>query len=244
MNYIKTAWLLKEPNIIDLELLQNSKYLLFDGTYFHKNGCLIILITNPTQKVLDYKYIVKENYLDTYNMLTHLKSLGLNPLAVTLDGHKYVIQAFKDVWPDIIIQRCLYHILRQGLQWLRTYPKTEAGKELKSIIIMLATVKKECDKNKAILAYKNWYKKYELFIKELPSNSAAAIDLKKATGLINNALSNMYHFLKDQNIASTTNLLESYFSQLKHKYRCHRGLTEQHKIAYLKWFCYFKNIRN
>jgi len=60
-------------------------------------------------------------------------------------------------------------------------------------------------------------------------------------GLINNALPNMFHYLTDQNIAYTTNLLESFYSRLKADFYRHRGLSEAHKINYLHWYCYLKN---
>lgn len=214
--------------------------MLFDGTYFHKNGCLVVLMGNKPQSILESNYISKENYADTYTLLIHLRAKGLMPRAVTVDGHKQVIDAFKSVWPNIKIQRCLFHIQKQGLQWLRTYPKTEAGKELRYVLKYLTSVKTKEVYNQAIKEYVVWHNTYKDFIKRLPRNSVANIDLKRTTSLINNALPDMYHFLKDHNIDSTTNLLENFFSQLKHKYRCHRGLTEKHKVAYLKWFCYFK----
>jgi len=61
------------------------------------------------------------------------------------------------------------------------------------------------------------------FIKTLPKTSVANTDLKRTISLINNALPNMFHYLKDQNIAPTTNLLENLYSQLKHQYCNHRG---------------------
>lgn len=232
----------KEPvNTLNTKDLSKYKYLVFDGTYFHKKGCLIVLKDYLSRKVIANAYIDRENYEDVRNLLIKLKSYGLNPCAVTLDGHKQVIQAFRAVWVDLFIQRCLYHINRQGLQWLRTYPKTEAGKELRQIIKALISVKTEAEKNKALELYYLWLQKHRIFIKTLPPASVANKDLRKAMSLINNALPDMYYFFKDRNIASTTNLLENFFSQLKHNYRCHRGLTEKHKISYLKWYCYFKN---
>ena len=51
----------------------------------------------------------------------------------------------------------------------------------------------------------------------------------------------MFHYLKEPNIPSTTNALEGYYSPLKADYRRHRGLSQKHKIHYLKWYCFFKN---
>jgi len=241
---IKNFWLDKEPLSFSHDIYQKAKYLLFDGTYFHKNGCLAIIIDHDTKTILSYSYIDKESYHNVYPMLIELKEKGLDPKAITMDGHRFVIKAIYDVWPDMLIQRCLYHIQRQGLQWLRVYPKTEAGRILRIILKLVTDIKTEEEKALFLTAYKNWYQKYKKFIKALPRNSAAHIDLKKAMGLINNALPDMFHYIKDPNIAPTNNLLENFYSQLKHHYRSHRGLTEKHKISYLKWFCFLKTYGN
>lgn len=244
LHRIKNFWLNQEPPALSHDIFKESKYLLFDGTYFHKSGCLAILMDHRTKNILSNAYIDKESYHNVYPMLRDLKEHGLYPKAITMDGHRFVIQAIYDVWPDVLIQRCLYHIQRQGLQWLRVYPKTEAGRELRVILKSITNIKTEKDKMVFLLTYSDWYFKCKDFIKKLPRNSVANIDLKKAMGLINNALQDMFHYIDDPFIAPTTNLLENFYSQLKHNYRSHRGLTEQHKISYLKWFCYLKTCQN
>lgn len=220
------------------------KYLAFDGTYFHKNGCLIVLFDIITKKYIYYEYVRKENYLSVLAMCQTLKANGLNSHSITVDGHPQVIRAFKEIWPDILIQRCLFHIRLQGQMWLRKYPRTEAGKALRKVLSELMNVKNNDSQNVWINKYFDWHEKYYKEILSLAKTSIAATDLRRTMSLINNALPDMFHFIKDQKIASTTNLLESYFSRLKHNYRSHRGLKEQNKIAYLKWFCYFKNQSN
>jgi len=237
---IKNYWLDKEPPTLSDDICLQAKYLLFDGTYFHKNGCLAIIVDHETKNILSSTYIDKESYHNVHPTLMELKGRGLEPKSITMDGHRFVIKAIRDVWPYVLIQRCLYHIQRQGLQWLRVYPKTEAGRILRVIFKLVTDIKTEEEKIAFIAAYKSWYQKYRKFIKALPRNSAAHIDLKKAMGLINNALPDMFHYIKNPNSAPTTNLLENFYSQLKHHYRSHRGLTEPHKISYLKWFCYLK----
>ena len=59
--------------------------------------------------------------------------------------------------------------------------------------------------------------------------------------LLNNAMPNMFHYLMDPNIHSTTNALEGWHSQIKRAYRQHAGLSQRHKIQFLKWFSCFKN---
>jgi transposase-like protein len=238
---IKNYWLDQRPPSLSEDVYRESKYLIFDGTYFHKNGCLAVLIDYNPQIILSSVYIDKESYHNVYPVLISLKEKGLNPKAITMDGHRFVIQAILEVWPEVLIQRCLFHIQRQGLQWLRVYPKTEAGRDLRTILSCVTEIKTGEDKEAFIGAYSAWHHKYRSFIKSLPRNSVTNVDLKKAMGLINNALPDMFHYLEDPKIPPTTNLLENLYSQLKHHYRRHRGLTERHKISYLSWFCYLKN---
>jgi len=90
------------------------KYLAFDGTYFHKTGCLIVLIETTTKKYIYYEYVKKENYVSALSMCKTLKQKGLNPKAITVDGHPQVIRAFRETWSNILVQRCLFHIRLQG----------------------------------------------------------------------------------------------------------------------------------
>jgi hypothetical protein len=233
-------WLSKKPKCSKIDLSQ-VKYLAFDGTYFHKDGCLIVLFDIINKKYLYYEYVKKENYVSVIKMCQYLNINGLNPIAITVDGHQEVIKALKEIWPKILVQRCLFHIRLQGQMWLRKTPRTEAGKALKTVLSELMIVKNNDLKNIWINKYFVWHEKYRQEILSLAKTSIAAKDLRRAMSLINNALPDMFHFLKDQKIASTTNLLENFFSILKQHYRNHRGITESHKIAYLKWFCYYKN---
>lgn len=237
-------WLSNKLPVLSHKVYYQAKYILFDGTYFHKDGCLVILMDAVRKRLLNNWYIQRESYLEVYPKLDELKQCGLNPKAITLDGHKSVTEAFITAWPQITIQRCLFHIENQGLMWIRSYPKSEAGKTLRVILKSVTSIRSEADKRTFLLTYKRWLNRYASFIKQLPRDSVANKDLRRAMSLINNALPNMFHFIKDQRIVATTNLLENFYSQLKHQYQNHRGLSKQHKIAFLHWYCYFKTLKN
>jgi len=161
-----------------------------------------------------------------------------------MDGEISTIRAIRDVWPKVKIQRCLYHIQRESLRWLRTYPKTQAGRDLKYLLMDLCSITSKKEKEQFIKQYKSWLKKYKYFIKKLPNDSVAAKDLKRTIVLLNNAMSDMFHYLDNKNVKRTTNALESFHSRLKSDYQRHRGLSEKHKISYLNWYCYFNNSKN
>ena len=192
-------------------------------------------------EIISTIYAKKEGFQSVYPWFRKLKKQGLSPHYITMDGERSVIRAIRMVWPKVKIQRCLYHIQREGMRWLRTYPKTLAGKELRSILRTLCSVKSVKEQNVFINSYKTWISKHRKFIKSLPVSNVAFKDLKRTIVLINNALPDMFYYLKDPNIPATTNTIESFYSRVKADYRSHRGLTQIHKIHYLKWYCYFKN---
>ena len=241
---IKNYWLERQPGNNAHSYLTKAKYIVFDGTYFHKDGCLVIMVDAISKKLIANWYIDKESYYSVLPMFTKLRQSGLDPRSITVDGHRMVIKAIKEVWPDVLIQRCLYHIKYQGTQWLRLYPKTEAGKSLKKLLSTITKVYTPKGKEVFVNSYSEWLLKNRLTIKSLPKTSVANTDLKRTMALITNALPHMFHYVEDCNIPSTTNIVEGLFSQIKHHCMRHRGLSIKHKVSYLLWFCYFWNQKN
>lgn len=238
---IKNYWLDRPPANITSSSLTNAKYIVFDGTYFHKDGCLAVIADAVSKHLLAYWYIDKESYQSVLPMIISLRQLGLNPLYATVDGHPMVIKALQEVWPKVLIQRCLYHIKYQGTIWLRFYPKTQAGKSLKMLLSTITSINTPEDLGSFVASFSEWMQKNKSTIKTLPKTSVAHKDLKRAMSLVKNALPNMFHYVEDQNIPSTTNMLEGLFSQIKHHCMRHRGLSRKNKVSYLLWFCYYWN---
>lgn len=189
-------------------------------------------------------YANKEGYQTVLPWFSNLKVQGLNPSYVTMDGEQGVMRAIGEVWPQTKIQRCLYHIQREGMRWLRTHPKTQAGRELRRLLSTLCYIQSVKDRDLFIQAFQKWKEKHLEFVRSLPKGNVAFKDLKRTITLINNALPNMFYYLKDPNVHKTSNALEGFYSRLKSDYQRHRGLSQEHKIQYLKWYCYFKNGHN
>ncbi len=236
---IKNYWLAHPPESIYSGKLSKSKHIVFDGTYFHKDGCLAVIIDAVTRKLLAYWYIDREHYISVMPMFKKLQGKGLIPVSATMDGHPQIIKAMQEVWPEVKIQRCLYHIKHQGTMWLRLYPKTGAGKSLKKLIGTLTIIFTSKDRDYFVDSYSKWLVGNQGYIKNLPKDSVANKDLKRAMSLIRNALPNMFHYIEDRNIPSTTNMLEGLFSHIKHHCMRHRGLSLENRESYLLWFCYF-----
>lgn len=197
---------------------------------------------NLNNRIIADRYCVRENYATTYDVLKELLSKQVNPKAITIDGNTSVIRAIKKVWPNIIIQRCLVHIQRQGLSWLRRYPKSYAARDLRLLLLTITNIKNYKQKQTFIDDFNNWERMYGKFVLSLPSSDKVFSDLQRTRSLIIHAMPDMFHYLEDSNIAPTTNKLEGYFSRLKEIYRQHRGLSKNHRNNYFQWYIYFKNI--
>jgi transposase-like protein len=193
------------------------------------------------QKIIAHIYVQKESFKDAYPWFMSLKYQGLNPRFITTDGEQSIMRAMKQVWPQARLQRCLYHLQREGMRWLRTYPKTEAGRKLRALLSKLSRIKTVGERDTFIGDYAAWISQYRDFIRFLPQTTVANKDLKRTMVLINNALPDMFYYLDDERVPATTNALEGFHSRLKADYRRHRGLSKEHRIQYINWYCYFEN---
>ncbi len=242
LNKTKNYWLEQIPKEkIDFSKVQ---YVIYDATYFHKDGCLLNLMNAKDQKIIAHHYVERESFGYAFPWFIGLKRLGLSPEFITTDGERSIIRTMKLVWPAVKLQRCLYHIQHEGMRWLRTYPKTKAGKELRSILSKLSRIKTVRERGVFINEYRNWLSKYKELVLSLPTSMIAFKDLKRTMVLIDNALPDMFYYLEDENVHSTTNALEGYHSRLKTDYQRHRDLTKEHRIQYIHWYCYLKNRPN
>jgi transposase-like protein len=215
--------------------------MIYDATYFHKDGCLLNLMNAEDQMIIAHLYVKKEGFKDAYTWFVSLKHMGLNPEFITTDGERSIMRAMYLAWPEVKLQRCLYHLQHEGMRWLRTYPKTEAGKALRNILSNLSRVKTLKEQDAFIHSYHAWIEKYKEFVLSLPYTTVAFKDLRRTMVLITNALPDMFYYLNDKCVHSTTNALEGFHSRLKADYRRHRGLTKEHRIQYIHWYCYFNN---
>lgn len=196
-----------------------------------------------SQNMISHVYHKREGYKSTFPLFYKLKRQGLYPLYITMDGERSVMRAIKDIWPETIIQRCLFHIQREGMRWLRTYPKAQAGRELRFLLKTLCRIDTASEMEIFITSYSKWLEEHRSFVQGLPREQVACKDLKKTMSLLNNAMPDMFHYLSDKKIPKTTNILEGFYSRLKADYRKHRGLTEKHKLNYLSWYCHFNNYK-
>jgi len=155
-----------------------------------------------------------------------------------IDGLKIVKEAFREIWPDIPVQRCLFHIQKQGSAWCRRYPKSVEAKKLKRIFKEIFLIKTYDDKQGFIDEVFHWEKVYGRKVCLNPSQGWVMSDLKRARTMLLKALPDMFYFLDNPNIPKTTNGAESFFAKIKDNIKIHRGLNLERRHSLINYIVY------
>lgn len=221
--------------------LEQERYLIFDGTFLHRPVSIVALMNAGTNSVIGGQYDVRENSeRQLRSFFRPLLARGLNPVSCTVDGNPQAIRVLKELWPGIVIQRCLVHIQRQGLMWCRSYPKTTMAKKLRDIFLKVTHILTKQERDKFLELVVQWERSYGPYIDIHPERGRVFSDIKRARSMLVKALPYMFGYLDVPNISVTTNGLEGYFSRLKLHYRQHRGLRKANLDQYFAWYFFFR----
>lgn len=190
-----------------------------------------------TNTVIAGKYDVRENSdSQLVAFFSPLRERGLNPMSCTTDGNPQAMRTIRMLWPDIVIQRCLVHVQRQGLSWCRRYPKRTDAKKLRDLFRVVTYIRTKKERDMFLVRFRGWEEKYGHLIAEQPGKGWVFSDLKRARSMLVRALPDMFHYLDHPDVSSSTNGLEGYFSRLKTRYRQHRGLSPKKRYSYFAWY--------
>ena len=217
-----------------------------DATYFEK-FCLVCYQDHEQGYTQLIRFSDGEHYEEIKEDLDNLIKLGLKIESITTDGHKSILKAIKKSLPEVKVQRCLVHIQRMCLLWLTRYPKHEAGRELRQLVLMLLNIKTDNDRLHWTKLLAQWHAKHKTYLQEMTVNIETGRrwythkPLRRSYFSIKRALPNMFHYLSDPAIPHTTNGIEGFFSHLKNHLGLHRGLTTQHRIDFIKWYVFLSN---
>jgi transposase-like protein len=180
--------------------------------------------------------------------LANLKALNIQIESITCDGHRAILKAIKRVFKGKVpVQRCLVHIQRMSRIWLTQEPKSIAGQELLRITQKIHTIETELQRQTWLRSLYDWDVEHRPFINEVSINPLNGHIwykhkmLRRVRRLLINAFPNMFHFLEDKQIPKSTNALESFFGHLKDNLSIHRGLSNNNRKNFVKWYMHFRN---
>lgn len=216
--------------------LSSCRYLVLDGTFMERPKGLFVAMNGEDYSVVHGVVDVTEGPRDLRRFCHALAKRGARPKAATIDGNPHLTNTLRQFWPEIIIQRCLVHIQRQGLSWCRRNPKRTDAKQLRKIFLKVTSIHTTAERDRFLSQVHQWEDRYGHRIAIAPEKGRVFSDLKRARSMLLAALPHMFHYLNDPRIPTSTNGLEGYFGRLKQRYRQHRGLAKHHHQAYFIWY--------
>ena len=133
---------------------------------------------------------------------------------------------------------CQFHQIQIITRYLTRRPKTEAGKSLRNIALLLT----QTDKESFIYWFSEWHDQYKDFLNEFtinPITKRKQFCHKRLRSACRSLANNMpylwtwYDHFHEIKIPNTTNCLDGTFSHVKNKANVHRGVTKTRRIKIL-----------
>lgn len=161
-----------------------------------------------------------------------------------VDGRRGFINVFK----GIPVQQCQFHQIKQVTKYLTRRPHTDAGKELRTLVLTLTKV----DEATFTTALTTWHAKWGGYI-EAKTTDTFITGKKKwyythgkvrsAYRSIKTNLPHLFTYLRypELNMPNTTNPLDGSFSVLKKKLAVHHGLRRDRRYKVISQL--LKNAR-
>ena len=249
---IQTRLDTNQINCID-EIFPNIQYLMIDGYALPKaewceNSDILLVYYEYIQKKVIWFSIrdgEKKEYIVEDLRFLKQKMGYTEIMGCVSDGSLQIASALKEVYPEVIHQRCLVHIQRQVKNYISDNPRTGAGKVLKHMM----NYRILSDPFLFPILLQVWLHTYHRFLNEKYITQKGwwtwtHKNLRKATKHIRNALPFMFQSSKydDPNIEQTSNKMEGYFGVLTEEwYNEHKWLSRNRLFSFTALWIYLRN---
>jgi hypothetical protein len=225
--------------------LSQCRHIIVDGTILRrKSGEAVYAVMESSSHELLYgAYGIREGARDLQQLYGMLAQAGLHPQSATIDGNPQQAKYLSLQWPQVCLQRCIVHLQRQGLRWCRRNPKRTDAKHLRKLFLDLTMVKTSVQRDHFIRQANQWDQRFGQAIRQARRITGGWVfsDLALAARMIVRSLPDLFYFVDNAEISSSTNPLEGYFSRVKEKYRRHRGLARRYRDHYFQWYFYLQS---
>ena len=205
-----------------------------DTTFFGRTYGVCVFRAPNLKKNIWWTEVEKEIMATYYYGRKILEDRGWVFTAVVVDGRKGTTTVFK----DIPVQVCQFHQMKNVTKYLTRRPETQAGKELRSIMLKLPK-SNEKEFTKLLLDWKKVWNDYITDKTYVTGTKHWYYTHKKVRSAYLSLERNLpylftYQRYPELNIPNTTNSLDGYFSVLKMMVNVHRGLTQERRIKVVK----------
>ncbi len=214
------------------DLIPHPTVIITDTTFWGRHYGVCVFRAWPLAKNIWWHEVRSELMAHYRYGRQILEEKGWTLLAAVVDGRR----GFFKVFEDIPVQMCQFHQIKRVTTYLTRRPKTEAGRELRTLVLTLT----KTDEPAFTAALTDWYTKWESFINEKTVESFS--NGKTRWHHTHKGVYAAYHSLKrnlpylftyqkypELNIPNTTNSLDGAFSALKKKLGVHHGLRKDRR---------------
>ncbi len=235
--------------------------VMADGTYVGHGHCLLVCCDGTTGRVLAWRWCRGEDSTDYAALFSHVAHTYGIPRLLVSDGMRGIPAAVRAAWPGCALQRCLEHVRRDCRTDLTLRPRTQAGRELKRIVGLLASTRDEESARLFLQALNAWHNRWGGYIKEKtwnmpgrpgydphgPSWQWTHRRVRRCYMRLQRLARSgeLFRFLdpaltRDLGpLPCTSNRLEGGInSPIKRMLLDHRGMPEQHMLRACEWMCW------
>lgn len=224
-------------SITNKKKLPKSAIIIVDAVYLSGRSFGVMIARNAnTGKTLDRIYIISETINHFVTLVEKVKAMGILIRAIVVDGRPGMLKAYS----TIPTQMCQFHQIQIVTRYVTTRPKLIAGKQLRRIVLLLPTVKKDI----LVRLLDKWILEWSELLKEKTISEETHHwqythkRLRSAYYSLRNNLPFLFTYQEQQNrhlnIPNTTNSLDGSFAHLKDSLRVHRGLKRSRKIRLIE----------
>lgn len=227
------------PDVVD----EIHRVIYVDGLYLARN--VVILIAASDDYVLSWYLTRSENSHAWEALLSRIAP----PDIVITDGGVGFAKAVKRVWPDTVVQRCIFHVFNQVKRCTTTRPKLLAGKEIYQLSKELLHIKTLKQAQWWTEQYLQWCEFWSEFLSEYTyvdgrkeyTHERLRQARRALTGLVNKNLLFAYldpRLNTEEPMPSMNNRIENINGRIRSVLRDHRGLSLLRRIKAVYWWCY------
>jgi hypothetical protein len=207
--------------------------LIVDTTFWGRSYGVCVFFSKELKRAIWWHEVESERMAHYHYGRKILEAKGWNFVAVVVDGRR----GFLNVFNGIPIQICQFHQIKQVTKYLTRKPQTDAGKELRALVLTLT----KTDETTFTQALNDWHEKWGSFIEEKTVEEFLSGKKKwfyshgKVRAAYRSLKQNLPHLFTYQkypelDIPNTTNDLDGSFSALKKKLSVHHGLRRDRRF--------------
>ncbi len=214
------------------EVAPQPTVVIADTTFWGRTYGVCVFRAWPLAKNIWWHEVASELMAHYRYGRAILEEQGWELQAAVVDGKR----GFLNVFEGIPVQICQFHQMKQVTKYLTRRPKTEAGRELRALVLTLA----KTDEATFTAALAAWHERWGDFINQRTVSESSSgkrkwyfthKNVRSAYRSLKTNLPYLFTYQKypELNIPNTTNSLDGAFSALKKKLAVHHGLRRDRR---------------